>query len=84
MKTALGPIELDIPRVRRGNFYPERVLERYSRVERALIWAIQESYILGVSTRKMSRIYRRMGLAGLDRSTLAAPQSYASLLFNSS
>lgn len=70
LSTGIGEIDIQIPRVRSGNYYPE-ILERYQRIDRALISVIQEAYINGVSTRKMQRIFTRIGLTGLDKSTVS-------------
>lgn len=63
LKTRLGNLELSIPQVRDGNFYPS-FLERGIRSERALKIAIAEMYIQGVSTRKVSNILEE--LCGLE------------------
>jgi putative transposase len=55
LKTRVGPLELAVPQVRGGKFYP-RVLERGSRSERALTLALAEMYVQGVSTSKVTRI----------------------------
>lgn len=68
--TGLGEVDIRIPRVRKGNYYPH-VLERYQRVDRALISVIQEAYINGVSTRKMEKVFRRIGITGLDKSSVS-------------
>ncbi|TSA27724.1 hypothetical protein D4R71_01700 [bacterium] len=44
-RTGLGEVDIRIPRVRKGNYYPE-ILERYQRVDRALISVIQEAYVV--------------------------------------
>lgn len=69
-RTGLGEVDIRIPRVRKGNYYPE-VLERYQRVDRALISVIQEAYINGVSTRKMERVFSRIDITGLDKSSVS-------------
>jgi transposase-like protein len=55
LKTRVGPLELAVPQVRNGKFYPT-ALERGSRSERALTLALAEMYVEGVSTRKVTRI----------------------------
>jgi len=69
-RTGLGEVDIRIPRVRKGNYYPD-VLERYQRVDRALISVIQEAYINGVSTRKMEKVFSRIGITGLDKSSVS-------------
>ncbi len=70
LRTGIGEVDLQIPRFRSGNYYPE-ILERYQRVDRALISVIQEAYIQGVSTRKMQKVFDGIGLTGLDKSTVS-------------
>lgn len=70
LKTSSGPIPIQIPKIRKGSFFPS-ILERYQRIERALIGVIQEAYIHGVSTRPMEKLFRSLGLEGLDKSTVS-------------
>lgn len=70
LRTGIGEVDLQIPRVRSGNYYPN-ILERYQRIDRALISVIQEAYVNGVSTRKMQKLFTRIGLTGLDKSTVS-------------
>jgi putative transposase len=55
MATRVGRIELRVPRDRQGNFSTE-IFERYQRSEKALVHAIMEMYVKGVSTRKVRAI----------------------------
>ena len=59
LKTRLGELNLQIPQVREGNFYPS-FLERGLRSERALKLSLAEMYLQGVSTRKVSAILEEM------------------------
>lgn len=59
VQTRIGKLELEIPQVREGGFYPE-ALERGLRSERALLSVCAEMYIKGVSTRKVSQIIEQM------------------------
>lgn len=54
-KTRVGKLELRIPQDREGRFQPS-VFERYERSEKALVAAMIEMYVHGVSTRKVSKI----------------------------
>ena len=63
LKTRLGALNLQVPQVREGNFYPS-FLERGLRSERALNLALAEMYIQGVSTRKVTAIVEE--LCGLE------------------
>lgn len=55
LKTRVGDLELRVPKTRDGGFYPA-LLEGYQRSERALMCALAECYVQGVSTRKVSKI----------------------------
>lgn len=59
LKTRVGEIELRIPRDRKGLFQPS-LFERYQRSEQALVLALVEMYLQGVSTRKVTRIVERL------------------------
>lgn len=69
-ETRVGKLELSIPKVRQGHFYPS-LLEPQKRSEKALIAVVQEAYILGVSTRKMDKLLKSMGLTGIDKSKVS-------------
>lgn len=53
--TRVGTLILQVPQTRDGQFYPS-ILERYQRSEKALVLALAEAYLQGVSTRKMKRV----------------------------
>jgi len=57
--TRVGTLELAIPKLRQGSYFPDWLLERRRRAEQALITVVATSYLLGVST-------RRGGEAGRD------------------
>jgi len=54
--TRAGTIPLEIPRVRRGSYFPDWLLEPRRRAERALFSVVAEAYVLGVSTRKVDAL----------------------------
>src|ERR1700728_2564210 len=54
--TRAGTVELAIPKLRQGSYYPEWLLERRRRAERALATVVATSYLLGVSTRRVERL----------------------------
>ncbi len=55
LKTWLGVLPLEVPQTRDGAFYPQS-LEKGLRSERALLLAIAEMYVQGVSTRRVKKI----------------------------
>jgi transposase-like protein len=59
--TRAGEIELAIPRLRRGSYFPS-FLEPRRRSEQALVSVIQEAYVAGVSTRKVDQLVESLGL----------------------
>jgi transposase-like protein len=59
LKTRIGALDLQIPQVREGDFYPS-FLERGIRSERALKATLAEMYLQGVSTRKVSKIVEEL------------------------
>jgi transposase-like protein len=59
VSTRVGEVTFDIPQVREGGFYPE-ALEKGLRSERALLLALAEMYVQGVSTRKVAAITERL------------------------
>lgn len=64
LMTSVGAINLRIPKLRRGSYFPEDLIVRYSRVDRAVIAAVSEMVTCGVSTRKVERV---AGALGIDR-----------------
>jgi hypothetical protein len=59
--TRAGEIELAIPRLRRGSYFPS-FLEPRKRSEQALVAVVQEAYVAGVSTRKVDQVVESLGL----------------------
>src|SRR6185437_4040870 len=66
-----GDVELAIPKLRRGSFFPS-VLERRRRIDRALFAVVMEAYVHGVSTRKVDDLVGALGLeAGISKSEVS-------------
>jgi transposase-like protein len=59
--TRAGELELAIPKIRRGSYFPS-FIEPRRRSEQALVAVIQEAYVAGVSTRKMDQVVESLGL----------------------
>ena len=70
LKTRVGEITLDKPQFREFPF-ESKVFERYSRVEQALLMTIEESYIQGVSTRRIEELVKSFGLNRLSASEVS-------------
>jgi len=63
--TRIAPITFDIPQVREGGFYP-KALEKGLRSERALMMALAEMYVQGVSTRRVAAITEKLCGSGVS------------------
>jgi putative transposase len=70
LKTRVGRLELQVPRLRSGSFSTE-LFERYQRSEQALVLALMEMVINGVSTRKVQRITEELCGTGFSKSTVS-------------
>src|SRR5262249_33685667 len=68
--TRVGTIELAIPKVKPGSYFPS-LLEPRRRAERALLGVIQEAYVHGVSTRKVDDLMKALGLDGVSKSEVS-------------
>ena len=64
--TRVGELELAIPRLRTGSYFPS-FLEPRRRAEQALVAVVQEAYVNGVSTRKVDRLVEQLGLQGMSK-----------------
>jgi putative transposase len=71
LSTKAGDVELRIPKLRRGSFFPA-VLERRRRIDRALFAVVIEAYVHGVSTRKVDDLVAALGLeSGISKSEVS-------------
>ena len=68
LSTSLGDVELKIPKLRSGTFFPEDLIERYCRVDRALVAAVAEMYVMGISTRKVEEVAAKLGVKSMSKS----------------
>jgi putative transposase len=68
--TRVGTIELAIPKVRPGTYFPS-LLQPRRRAEHALLAVIQEAYVHGVSTRKVDELMKALGLEGVSKSEVS-------------
>ena len=69
--TRAGTIEVAIPKLRQGTYYPEWLLERRRRAERALATVVATSYLLGVSTRRVEKLAESLGVTKLSKSQVS-------------
>jgi putative transposase len=68
--TRLGTLELAIPKLRTGSYFPAW-LEPRRRAEQALVAVVAEAYVQGVSTRKVEALVQALGIAGISKSEVS-------------
>jgi putative transposase len=69
-ETRAGTVELRIPKLRRGSYFPG-FLEPRRLAEKALTAVIQEAYIQGISTRSVDDLVKAMGMSGISKSQVS-------------
>lgn len=69
--TRAGTIELGIPKLRQGSYFPEWLLEPRKRAERALTQVVAECYVKGISTRKVDAVVQQLGIDGISKSQVS-------------
>ena len=69
--TRAGTIDLAIPKLRAGSYFPEWLLERRRRAEQALVSVVATSYLLGVSTRRVEKLAETLGITSLSKSQVS-------------
>jgi putative transposase len=69
--TRAGTMELAIPKLRAGSYFPDWLLERRKRAERALTTVVATCYLLGVSTRRMEKLVETLGITRLSKSQVS-------------
>jgi transposase-like protein len=69
--TRAGTIDVAIPKLRAGSYFPDWLLERRRRAEGALISVVATSYLLGVSTRRMEKLVGTLGIDRLSKSQVS-------------
>jgi putative transposase len=70
LDTGSGRLELQIPKLRTGSFFPT-LLEPRRRIDRALLAVVQEAYVLGISTRKVDDLMAALGGCSISRSEVS-------------
>jgi len=69
--TRAGTIDVAVPKLRQGSYFPEWLLERRKRAERALTSVVATCYLLGVSTRRMDKLVQSLGITSLSKSQVS-------------
>ncbi len=70
--TRVGSVELRVPKLRTGSYFPDWLLGRRTRAEQALISVVATAYLLGVSTRRVEGLVATLGIEKLSRSQVSA------------
>ena len=71
LNTSVGPITMRIPKLRIGSYFADELIERYNRTDKALVCAIAEMYANGVSTRKVEKVARQLGIDKMSPSQVS-------------
>ena len=71
LTTSVGTINLRIPKLRAGSYFPEDLIERYSRADRAVVAAVSEMAAGGASTRRVERVAQSIGIDRMSASQVS-------------
>jgi putative transposase len=71
LDTRVGSIDVSIPKLREGSYYPGWLLEPCRRAERALVAVVAECYVRGVSTRRVEGLVQALGIERLSKSQVS-------------
>ncbi len=71
LDTRTGTLEVAIPKLRSGSYFPDWLLERRRRAEAALTSVVATCYLLGVSTRRMEKLVESLGITRLSKSQVS-------------
>ena len=71
LDTRVGTIDVAIPKLRHGTYFPDWLLQRRKRSEAALITVVADCYLAGVSTRRMDKLVKTLGITALSKSQVS-------------
>ena len=71
LDTRVGTIDVAVPKLRSGTYFPDWLLERRKRAESALITVVADCYLAGVSTRRMDKLVKTLGINSLSKSQVS-------------
>jgi Transposase and inactivated derivatives len=71
LDTRVGTLDVAVPKLREGSFFPDWLLQRRKRAEAALTSVVATCYLLGVSTRRMDKLVQTLGITGLSKSQVS-------------
>jgi transposase-like protein len=69
--TRVGTIELAIPKLRQGSYFPDWLLQPRRRAEQALVSVIADCYLAGVSTRRVEKLVQQLGIERMSKSQVS-------------
>ena len=69
--TRVGTIELAIPKLRQGSYFPDWLLEPRRRAEQAFVSVIADAYLAGVSTRRVEKLVQQLGVERMSKSQVS-------------
>ncbi|MDN6457871.1 MAG: IS256 family transposase, partial [Yaniella sp.] len=71
LDTRVGTVDVAVPKLRQGSYFPDWLLEHRTRVESALTSAVATAYLKGVSTRRMDDLVKSLGITGMSKSQVS-------------
>ncbi len=71
LSTSVGEITMKVPKLRMGSYFPDDMINRYSRTDRAVVAAVAEMYATGVSTRKIEKVATKLGVRRMSASQVS-------------
>jgi putative transposase len=69
--TRVGTIELAIPKLRAGSYFPDWLLQPRRRTEQAFVSVIADAYLAGVSTRRVEKLVQQLGVERMSKSQVS-------------
>src|SRR4051794_2120631 len=69
--TRVGSIELAVPKLREGSYFPDWLLQPRRRAEQAFVSVIADAYLAGVSTRRVEKLVQQLGVERMSRSQVS-------------
>ena len=71
LDTRIGTIDVAVPKLRSGSYFPDWLLERRKRAAAALVSVVATCYLPGVSTRRMDKLVQSLGITSLSKSQVS-------------
>jgi hypothetical protein len=69
--TRVGTVELQIPKLRQGSYFPDWLLQPRRRAEQAFVSVIADAYLAGVSTRRVEKLVQQLGVERMSKSQVS-------------